>query len=205
MNDNPNQSEQDKFAKEEMQSARAGFGILLIILFTVLRTVHIFSRVPGTSGPILIVAHMLGMVAQFWYYEANVEVSGQHDLIVITWLIALQCFWFTYGLFRTFYYRLRGMEFEVNDLGVGILYRRMNGSSAAAIGFASDMLIACSLATMLFLASSPIGGSWYMAMVVCLFFTHVWMQGMERMQLQRFRNAQSRAEDFTRQLNRYRR
>ena len=197
---NPSNHEQPDFGKDEARSARAGFAILLTGLLTIGQSVQVFSRIPGTSGPLFILAHLFGMLAQVAFYEVCVEANGR-DLIGIAVPIGLQIVWLICGIVSAFRLRQRGFETELNQLGVGILYRQMANQSAAAIGFTSDMLVSVGFTTICFLCQSPILARWYLVVTLGLLFTHLWMDWRQRTEMNRLNNARSRARHWTNRLN----
>ena len=200
---NPEKYEQPDLAKDEARSARTGLGLLLIAVFTIGQSIQVFSRVPGTSGPIFILAHLISVLLQVVYYTANVDAIGQSDSIGIVIPIAAQTIWLVYNIIALIQWRLRGIEAEINQLGVGTLYRWMNGRSAAEVGFASDMFFGTAITACCFLLSSPILGNWYLVATLGLLFAHLWMDFRQRREMQRFKNAKSRAEEWSYRINQH--
>ena len=198
---NPGKYEQPDHIKEEVKSARTGFGLLLLGCFTLGQSVQAFSRVPGTSGPFFVIAQLFCIFVQVWYYQAFAESLGQHDLVGITVPLLIQLIWFVVTVVAAFRWRLRGVEFELTQPGIGILHRWMPNQNLPKTNFVSDLLVAVLLTTALFLLQSPILGRWYLMVAVSLTFTHLWMDWRERTELRRIQYAQRRAQQWSSKLS----
>lgn len=197
----PNKYPSPDFAKQEAANAKMGIGLFLLGIFMICRSVQVFSRVPGTCGPLFVLGNILCMIFQFWYCQAAVDAYGQ-DAIGVEWMFGIQVFWAVYGIFRTAVHRFRGYEFEFAEIGIGFLYRWMPNSGAASIGLASDMLVASTLCVVFHLFDSPVLGGWYLTMICCLAIGHSWLHARDKVELQRIKAAQSRAKYISQRLRR---
>jgi len=198
----PNDVNQHDYAKEQVESARFGLGVFLMFIFTIGRSVQLFSRVPGTSGPGLVLASLFSILTQVWYYQMNVDASGSSDSIAIEWVFLVQIVWFLYCVCATIWNQLPGYGLDLTDIGVGIFRRWLPNSENSVVGFVSDMALAIGLACFFFAFDSPILGGWYRAMVVWLLIGHVWLKARNDIELQRIKNARSRAEYWSNRFNR---
>ncbi len=197
---NPGKYEQPDHGKDELQSAKTGFGLLLFGCFAIGQSVLAFSRVAGTSGPIFVLAQVMCIIAQFWYYEAVAESVGE-DAIGIFIPILIQLGWFAYTIIATFRWRLRGVEFELAQPGFGILHRWMPSQSLPRINFISDLLVAVALTGTCFLLESPILGRWYLLVTFAVIFTHLWLDWRDSLEMRRIQEAQRRARHWSARLN----
>jgi hypothetical protein len=194
---NPGKYEQPDFAKDEVNSARTGLGIVLLACFTFGQSIAAFSRIPGSAGGFFAMAQLLCIVAQAFCYEAFAESSGEPDAIGITLPLLLQFVWFVVVVMATIRWRSRGFEAVTSQPGVGILHKWMAGHDLVRINLASDLVVGVPLVIVCFLAQSPILGRWYLAAVFALVFTHLWMDWMQRSELQRMKYAKRRAEQWS--------
>ena len=199
---NPGKHSQSDHAKEEVESIRTGFGILLFVCFTLSQSVQFFSRVPGTGGVLYVPAFLFCMIVQFLVCSALIQSSGQPDLISIELAFGIQFAMLIWVVIRTFVLRSRGFEAEINQFGVGILHRWMPASDSVKVGFASDMLIGICMTVFCYMFNSPSLGSWYLFMTFSLLFIHQWMAWLQRSEMQRLKQAQQRAQSWTNKLNR---
>ncbi len=198
---NPGKYEQPDYFKDEMKSARTGLGLLLLTIFTLGRSVQVFSRIPGTVGPAFLLAHLVSMFVQYWFYVGTVEHSGETDMIGIGWIIGAQFVWFAYGVCQTFRFRRLGIDVEFKDLGIGILQTRYPQMTMAQSGVLSDLSIAGAIMLVLFAFGSPISGVWYLVMIFALLFAHAWMEFRHRDGMQRMKDAKTRAQEWVQKLN----
>ena len=197
---NPNKFEQPDHAKQEIQSVRDGLGMFLIATHTLAQSVQLFSRVPGTSGPLFVVAQLFCIVGQFLFYEARVDAGGQADVIGIGIWFYIQLIWFVYGFIATFIWRARGLEVDIIELGIPVLCRRFPKANYATVAFCSDMLVAGLLTAVFYLTGSPILGDWYCVTAFVLLINHKWMYWREQTEKRRFMDAQKRARQWSRRL-----
>ncbi len=188
--------------KQEMESYRFGLGAVLIFVFTIGRSVQIFSRIPGTSGAIFVLAWLGSFIAQAWYYQVNVDASGTPDLIAIEWMLLIQAVFFLVGLVILICRQVRGEEVDPFVIGTSIFSRLLPNIKPANQDAASDMIVAAGLSLFFFALDSPIQGGWYRAMLFWMLIGHLWLAACERIQSRRLRNAQRRAAYWSRRLPR---
>ena len=177
---NPGKNDQLDFVKDEVQSARTGFGLLLLACFTMGQSIAAFSRIPGTAGAFFVIAQLFCLIANAWCYEAFVQSTGKPDLIGITLPVTIQLIWFCVTIVATFRWRSKGFDAVTSQPGVGILYRWMPDYGLTKVNLASDLVLGVPLVAICFLLDSPILGYWFLAATFALVFTHLWMDWIER-------------------------
>lgn len=194
---NPGKYEQPDFAKDEVNSARTGLGIVLLGCFTFGQSIAAFSRIPGSAGGFFVMAQLLCIIAQAFCYEAFAESSGEPDALGIALPLFIQLVWFVVVIVATIRWRSKGFEAVTSQPGVGILHKWMPGQSLIKINLASDLVVAIPLIAVCFVSQSPILGRWYLAAIAALVFTHLWMDWQQRSEMNRMKYARRRAEQWS--------
>ena len=186
--------ERQAYAKVQAESYQMGFAALKTLLLSICRTVQVFSRQPGTCGPLAYLVWPVGVFFQICYYTANVDATGSVDWFGLELLLGIQLFWLLCGVPFAIYYRFfRNAEFSFYDSGFGILQLPFQKKDLASINFMSDFAVAGLLSTFFYLVDSPIIGSWYRAMILWVIFAHAWSHASGNFQMMRFRQTQSYA------------
>ena len=185
---------------------QTGFTVMVSTIFAVIRTVQIFSRIPGTTGGAFFGIYLvIGWVIQLFYVQMNIEASGRMDAMPellwfwgpFAWLVVHRCCYFRN--------RFRGRVVHSASEGIGILYRWLPAWSVGSVGLASDILVALVMGLIFHLTDNPILGSWYIAMIVWLIVAHAITLGWMHMQMERFDDAQIESEAWNTRLQERRR
>ena len=174
---------------------------MIILIFGVTRTVQLFSRVPGTTGSWFFgMAFWIGFGIQLFYYQVNVQSSGQFDAIpdrlfvyaIIGWLIL-------HAVCRS-HNRSKGMRCHSFSPGLGIFYRWLPNTPEHRIGLISDMATAALLGALGYFFGCPILGSWYLSMTIWLLMAQGCLHARDRYRTQRMDDARIETDAWTRQL-----
>ena len=162
----------EEYLKEEFKSARTGVAVLLVVSYTLGRSVQLFSRKPGTSGGVPIVGSMIAIVAFSCYYVVTVQELGREDAIGLEYLILASLIWLVIDFAKATFRR----RSAVGDycLGRGILWRWLPNMSFRSVGFSSDLVVASTAGLFFHWMDSPIQANWFAAMIAWLSITHAW-------------------------------
>ncbi|MEZ6098153.1 MAG: hypothetical protein R3E01_04205 [Pirellulaceae bacterium] len=168
-----------------------GLAIFSALTCSVTRTVHLLSRWPGSCG----MWHfgfflMVGFVIQLFYYQMNVEATGQFNPIV-DWVLIIG----TIGLaichnLASWYYWFQGFRNHSWSPGVGILGRLMPESDPQFVAMASDLVVCLALAITCLFFGCTILANWYLYMIFWCLIDHALTSFGQRMQIQRLQDAQ---------------
>lgn len=188
---------------ESLSNISDGVNLGLMLVFSVSRTVQIWSRVPGSTGAWFYGWMILvGLGIQAWYYHANLEARQTMDLLGWEAMAWLSLMWFgVHGVVRSIHLA-RGLRFHSYDPGQGILHRLMPGWSFAASGLTSDLAVSVALSSGLWLIACPILSSWYAGMCFWLVIGHVWLVARDARRRQLWHDARIDADDWSQQIGR---
>ncbi len=191
-----NESKQESFG-----TLSDGINLGLTLIFSVCRTVQIWSRVPGTTGNWFYGwMFAAGLALSAWYYEVNVEASQAMDFIAWKSMAVASVVWFgIHGVARALH-QMRGLQFHSYEPGVGILARWISRLTPNHAGLISDLLVAVVLGISFKLLGSPIQSGWYFAMCVWLLIADRWIRFRDARQVQIYIDAQAQSEDWSRRV-----
>lgn len=183
------------------EQLQGGVGLAIFAIFSVTRSVQLFSRLPGTTGPWFFgVFFWIGLFIQLWYYQANVQASGRFDAIPDMLIIYLQFAWLVVHWGWRKWTWLKGYRLHSYEPGLGVLHRVLPTWPAEWMGLASDIFVAAALGGICYLANCPILGSWYLAMIPWLLIAQAVIQGRDYMRMQRMDDARIESDEWTRRL-----
>jgi len=173
------------------EQTQQGFAIVAALICSVTRTVHLFSRWPGSCGTWHFgIFFFIGFAIQLLYYQMNVEASGHFDAIddriMIFGSLGLLLLHNLAGWFSWF----KGQRNHSWSQGVGILCRLMPNSDEVSVTLLSDLLACASLATICHWIDCPILSSWYVCMIFWCLVNHAMVSFRHGFQMQRLQDAQ---------------
>ena len=191
--------EQDK--QQSLADFNQGVSLTLIGIFSVNRSVQLWSRSLGSTGGWFFGwVYLVGLAIQGWYYQANVHGSGTEDFVKWEAFVSANIIWFAiHGVVRAFHVS-SGIRSHSYDPGVGILQSILPTWSAGSVAIASDLAVAIFLSVSLRLIDSPILSGWYAAMCFWLLVGHVWMRTSRAYRYQGYINTKSEAEQWSNQI-----
>lgn len=187
--------------QESLSNLSDGVSLGLTLVFSVNRTVQIWSRVLGSTGT-WFYGWMIfvGLAIQAWYYQVNLESQQAADLVSWEAMAWLSVMWYSiHGVVRSIQ-MARGVRFHSYDPGVGILHRLMSGWSPSAIALTSDLAIAVSFSCGLWLLACPILSGWYAGMLLWLVIGHSWQVARDARRRQIWHDAQVEADHWSQQI-----
>lgn len=177
--------------KDTNQDMQNGFAIVAALIFSVTRTVHLFSRWPGSCGMWHFgVFFVIGFVIQLFFYQMNVEATGQFDAIDERILIFGSLGLLGFHNLAGWWYWFKGHRGHSWSSGVGILYRLMPKLDETTVTIISDLVVAVWLAATLYLFECPILASWYFSMIFWCLIAHGIQSMRHGIQMQRLQDAQ---------------
>lgn len=187
--------------KNHQQELQNGWALVMVLIFSVTRTVQLFSRVPGTCGMWHFgVIYVLGFVIQLLYYQMNVEASGQLDAIpdavFIFGNLGVLMFHNLAGWWRW----SKGYRCHSWCSGLGVLHRFMPRSSDTAVAVISDILVAALLSGICYLFACPILSGWYLSMIGWCLLAQGVLAARKSFQLQRLDDAQFESDAWSADL-----
>lgn len=183
----------EEYVKEEINSAKNGIGGLLIIGFSVARTIQIFSRVPGTAGVTHLATFFLGSGLQAFYLVGHQQQYGRVDATDFQWLLVAQfACWFV-GFAALMVRGRKSPRIRPNEAGRGLLSRYLPFLSHDVAGVVSDTLVGAALIGILYAIGSPIQANTYIVILGLTLFCHACVLGQRFSYRQRVRYAQRRA------------
>ena len=159
-----------EYLKEEIKSVRNGLGGFLIAGFALGRTSQIFSRVPGSSGALLMIGWLAGVFIQGFYFYGYTENYGWTDATPFEALIAVQAVVWIAGCVLLL---LRKRPTRGSDLGIGMLVRFCPTLGKQNCGVLSDLCVGLLLAGILFAINSPVQAQWYLVITAWISFCHL--------------------------------
>lgn len=186
----------EDYLREEIKSAKNGIGGLLMIGFSVARTIQVFSRVPGTAGVTMLMIWMLGIGLQAAYLIGHEEKFGQVDATECVWLIVAQLGWWTLGAIRELFRTKRQTQIAVNEPGRGVLCRLLPFVSHDMGGAISDVVIGALLVVGLHAVGSPIQAGTYQVILGLTVFCHLCVFGQRLSYRLRVNAARKRARNW---------
>lgn len=171
----PPMKEPEEFLKEEVKSARNGIAVFLIIAFAFCRILQVFSRRPGTSGGLIILASAFSLVPFFIFYEQRVKETGQPDGIgpgafgcAFVIVFAVDVF---YALLRV----RRKQHTPTRALGCGKLDWAFPYLPPALVGLISDITLCASMLWLCNLFRMPIHVEYFSIITAWIVITHAVM------------------------------
>lgn len=193
----------DQEQQKSLRDIGTGLNLVLGTLFSISRTVQIWSRMPGTTGTWFFgFYYFVGSLMQTWYCRVNEETLGRTDLVSQSSIMGLSLIWFSiHGVIRGGQF-LRGTRFHSFDPGVGILSLLNPKWNANTVSLASDLLVATALSLFLWLLRSPILSGWYASLCVWLVLAHCWILARDTRRMQAWTNSEQEAAYWSEQLRR---
>lgn len=177
------------------EELRGGVALAIFLIFSVTRSVQLFSRVPGTTGPWFFgITFWIGLAIQLYYYQANVEASGRFDAIPEQLLIATQFGWLVVHWMVRAKNRFQGVRLHSYEPGLGVMNRLLPNWHLDWMGVTSDIAVAAVLGGTCMLLDCPILGSWYFAMIPWLLIGQAFIYGRDSLRVQRMEDAQIEAD-----------
>ena len=165
----PPTKEAEEYLRDEIKSVRNGIGGFLIAGFTVSRTLQIFSRKPGSSGIMLLLAWIPAAFIQHFYFLGCVENYGRTDATPYELLILVQlAMWFCGVLI----FLSRNKAPKHRSLGNGLLGKLFPHTAPNKVGIISDAAIGLLLIVLLHALQSPTQAGWYQAITCWTLFCH---------------------------------
>ena len=191
--------QQDK--QQNLADFNQGVSLALIAIFSVNRSVQLWSRSLGSTGGWFFGwMYFVGLMLQAWYYQANSHFSGSEDFVTWEAFAAVNIIWFSiHGVVRAFH-KTRRVPSHSYDPGVGILQSVFPSWSAGTVAVASDLTVAVFLSIVLRMIESPILSGWYAAMSFWLLVGHVWMRTSRAYRYQVYINTKAEAEQWSNQI-----
>jgi len=184
--------------QDQLCDMSTGFNIALMLLFSVNRTVQIWSRVPGTTGTwFLGLYFFFGGMLQTWYCGVNEQASMRTDSIPPCFVLGLSIIWFAvHGIVRGYQF-LQGTRFHSYEPGQGVLAPFLPSWQSDSVGFASDAVTAVGLSLAFALFASPGLSGWYASMCFWLIVAQLWSHARDRRMQQARIDAQVEAEQWS--------
>ncbi len=189
--------------QESLVDFSTGMTLALTVVFSVSRSVQIWSRVPGSTGSWFYGwMFVVGLGINVWYYQANVQACQARDFIGLAYVAEASIAWFgVHGIVRLF--NNRGtVPSHSYEPGVGILFWLMPALSASTVAIVSDLCVALLLGCVLSLLGSPIQAGWYFAMCFWLSLGHLWIKSRDARNCRVWRDTQYEAEYMSQKINR---
>ncbi|MCA9217974.1 MAG: hypothetical protein KDB27_33115 [Planctomycetales bacterium] len=168
-----------------------GITLALMIVFSLTRTVQLFSRLPGTVGPwFLSVFYIVGLSIQLYYCEMKAATTGVLDLVPTTLFLSVCILWhFVHGVFRRLAVA-KGAVFHSYEPGLGVLCYLYHGWKLWQIGLISDLAVASTLSFVFYVLRCPHLSSWYLSMIPWLLVGQAYLFVRERFERQTVNDAQ---------------
>lgn len=183
------------------EQLKGGVSLVIFMIFSVTRSVQLFSRLPGTTGPWFFgITFWIGLAFQLYYYQANVEASGRFDAIPDMLIIYPQIAWLVVHWAMRQLTRLKGYRHHSYEPGLGVLHRILPNWQADWMGLASDIVVALSMGGICYLLDCPILGIWFLAMIPWLLLAFALIQGRDNIRMQRMDDARIEADDWSQRI-----
>ncbi|MCA9194634.1 MAG: hypothetical protein KDB03_22840 [Planctomycetales bacterium] len=183
------------------QDLQGGFALLVFLIFSVNRSVQVFSRIPGTTGLWFFAFFFwFGLGIQAYYYYANVQALARLDAIPEMWFVYTQIAWLQVHTLMRFVTWLRGYRLHSYEPGLGLLHRVLKRWDADWMGLASDVLVAGALGVACHAMDCPIHSGWYFAMIPWLIIGKIVISARDQLRLQRMQDTQIEASVWSQRL-----
>lgn len=184
-----------------LKDYQAGMNLALILMFSINRSVQIWSRVPGSTGSWFYGwLYFVGLGLQAWYYEVNGQATGYYDAIGWLTFAWFSVMWFgIHGVVRSFHFA-RGLRFHSYEPGRGIFDWMFPNWKPGSASLASDLAVSMALSIVLAIVRSPILSGWYAAMCLWLILAQVWIKASHSRRHQEWIDAKSEAERWSDQI-----
>lgn len=187
------------------EQAQQGFAVVSSLICSVTRTVHLFSRWPGSCGMWHFgFFYLIGFVIQLLYYQMNVEATGQFDAIDDRLLVFGSLGLLMSHNIASWYYWSKGHRGHSWSPGVGVLFKWMPNSDPIFVAVLSDVVVAASLGGFCYLIGCPILGSWYLCTIFWCVISHALLGLRHSFQMQRLQDAQVEQKSWANEVEQHR-
>lgn len=176
-------------------------GMLVLTLCCVNRTVQIWSRSLGSTGPwFFTIMFPVGSTIQWWYCAVN-EIRFQSSDSFPLWAVGgMGLMWLcAHGVARAFA-KQQGVDFHSYEPGSGVLNWAFRNWSPGVANLLSDVTVALFLSILFGITGSPHLSGWYLAMVLWLVVVHGWSWIGERRRYQHWVDAQQEARRWSQRV-----
>ncbi len=187
--------------QESLVSLKDGMIVGLTIIFSLSRTVQIWSRLPGTTGDWFYGwMFAVGIAISAWYYELNVQASQAIDFIEWRAMAILSGMWFgVHGVVRAIR-QLQGVRFHSYEPGVGVLDRFLSRIAPQYAGVISDIATAFALGVVFRCMGCPIQSGWYFAMCFWIAIGNAWIVARDSRRKQMWVDSQVEATEWSHRI-----
>ncbi len=191
---------QETDPKQQLRDLSNGMALTISAIFAVNRTVQIWSRIPGTTGPWFFGWLLpIGMCIQGYYYQVNVSTTRE-DVMPFGFVVGLTLIWLCIHGVKHSLFRQHGLNFHSYEPGSGVLYGMAPRWSLSKFNLASDLFVAAGLSLCLHLLGCPILGQWYAFICVWLPLGQLWIHARDSHRRRKWMDAQIEAQDWSEQL-----
>lgn len=193
--------EQDKQQKQQnLIDISQGMTLVLIAIFSVNRSVQIWSRCLGSTGSWFYGwMFFVGLLLQAWYCQLNAHATSRADVISFETIAYVSVFWFAiHGVVRSFHFA-RGIRFHTYEPGYGVLQGMLPTLSVGSTALASDLTVAVGLSLLCWLIGSPILSGWYASICFWLIVGHLWINMSQSRRLQMWFDSQVESNRWSQQ------
>ena len=175
--------------KQQQQHLRNALSLAMGLIFSVNRTVEVFSRVAGSTGDWYFgIFLLIGVSVQLYFCEVNAQVSGTPDLIPVHVMIMATIVWSVHSICRLIR-RADGRQQHSYDMGVGILEAWLIAWPPRLVDVLSNAVVAAVIGGCCHLLKSPILGRWYFSVGIWLVATDGFLAVRDRLRGQRMVDA----------------
>ena len=189
--------------QQQQQHLRNTLGLTLGLMFSVNRTVQIFSRRIGSTGNWYYGVFLLvGVGVQIYYCEVNAQLSETRDTISVLVMIMATIIWNAAHSMGRLIQRVNGQATHSYDSGIGILASWFPTWQPSIVSLVSDLAVATTVGACCYLLGSPILGGWYLSVAIWLIAAECFLSVRDRVRGQRMVDARAEAEYLSRQVYR---
>ena len=79
--------------QETSKDLKAGMDLVMLLIFSVTRSVTLYSRILGSTGPFYYLIYWIGVLIQAYYCHVNVMAYGRMDAMPFTALLLINFVW----------------------------------------------------------------------------------------------------------------
>lgn len=188
--------------QETSKDLKAGMDLVMLLIFSVTRSVTLYSRMLGSTGPYYFLIYWIGVLIQAYYCHVNVIASGRMDAMPFSALLLINFAWLMIHIVKGRFNAQNGERLHSFDPGIGVLaaYSWTRSWRGWQVNVVSDIVTALNLGGFFFLTGSPVLGSWYVAMIVWILIEHLFLYARDTLQMQRMHNAKIETQHLSDRL-----